>query len=220
MNKSSVAMRCNSCGQVFGKVAIKKHLERCVVKEGKGNAADTIVFWIRVQGYYQKEYCMYLDISANASLNDLDQFLRDTWLECCGHLSMFKIGGDIYDSAPDLNDGFYESHSMNAKLKNVLYEGLEFVHEYDFGSTTVLKLKVLSERVQPRRRGKIILMARNLPPVIECVQCGKPATQLCCECYEVDAQFCDECGEDHPCGEEMMLPVVNSPRMGVCAYGD
>jgi hypothetical protein len=29
--------------------------------------------------------------------------------------------------------------------------------------------------------------------------------------------FCDSCAEKHE-HEEMLLPVVNSPRMGVCAY--
>jgi hypothetical protein len=30
--------------------------------------------------------------------------------------------------------------------------------------------------------------------------------------------FCQDCLVEHECGEEMALPVVNSPRMGVCGY--
>jgi hypothetical protein len=30
--------------------------------------------------------------------------------------------------------------------------------------------------------------------------------------------FCAKCSEEHEDGEEMMLPVVNSPRMGECGY--
>ncbi len=30
--------------------------------------------------------------------------------------------------------------------------------------------------------------------------------------------LCDSCAEDHKCGEDMLLPVVNSPRTGVCGY--
>ena len=56
-------------------------------------------------------------------------------------------------------------------------------------------------------------------PAFACVECGRPATQLCSCCiYEEYAFYCDECGEEHECGEDMMLPVVNSPRMGVCGY--
>jgi hypothetical protein len=31
--------------------------------------------------------------------------------------------------------------------------------------------------------------------------------------------YCDEHGADHECGEDGLMPVVDSPRMGVCAYG-
>jgi len=34
--------------------------------------------------------------------------------------------------------------------------------------------------------------------------------------YKKEAFYCDECGTEHDCEEEMMLPVLNSPRMGVC----
>jgi hypothetical protein len=30
--------------------------------------------------------------------------------------------------------------------------------------------------------------------------------------------FCDKCGKKHKSHDEMFLPVVNSPRMGVCGY--
>lgn len=104
-------------------------------------------------------------------------------------------------------------------IRQCLSEGLEFVHEYDFGSTTVLKLKVLAIHTGAKRKEKVILMARNLPPVFACVEYGKQATQLCgCCIYEEEAFYCDECGAEHECGEDMMLPVVNSPRMGVCGY--
>jgi hypothetical protein len=46
---------------------------------------------------------------------------------------------------------------------------------------------------------------RNLePPLISCEVCGKPATEVC--------------AGEHECGEEMLLPVVNSPRVGMCGY--
>ena len=30
--------------------------------------------------------------------------------------------------------------------------------------------------------------------------------------------LCDERAPDHPCGEGMLLPVVNSPRVGMRGY--
>ncbi|MDD4580331.1 MAG: hypothetical protein PHF80_06615 [Methanothrix sp.] len=41
----------------------------------------------------------------------------------------------------------------------------------------------------------------------------------CCVCSgESTGRVCDECGKTHECGEDMLLPVVNSPRVGMCDY--
>lgn len=43
--------------------------------------------------------------------------------------------------------------------------------------------------------------------------------QVCSICiYEGKGWVCDECAPEHECEEEMFLPVVNSPRVGMCAY--
>jgi hypothetical protein len=58
-----------------------------------------------------------------------------------------------------------------------------------------------------------------------CSSCGKkPATQICTVCfYNEDAMFCDNCSKKHAkqCDDfddYAAMPVVNSPRMGVCGY--
>ena len=52
-----------------------------------------------------------------------------------------------------------------------------------------------------------------------CAVCGKDAAYICSECmWESDNPFfCEACAEDHE-HAEMLLPVTNSPRMGVCVY--
>ncbi len=66
---------------------------------------------------------------------------------------------------------------------------------------------------------KIRLLARNLAMSFECSKCGEPATQMCSECsWENELWLCDACGSQHECGEEMLLPIVNSPRIGQCGY--
>lgn len=59
------------------------------------------------------------------------------------------------------------------------------------------------------------IMARNELPLIPCVWCEKPATVLMVEDWEAEP-YCESCwsGDD----EMMTLPVINSPRMGVCGY--
>ncbi len=66
-------------------------------------------------------------------------------------------------------------------------------------------------------RKPIQILARNTPPIIPCEVCGEPATSLSTQCiYEDKGCLCDACAKNHTCGEEMLLPVVNSPRVGVC----
>ena len=203
--------RCTFCGGIFGKGAMKRHLESC--KERKVEPGKSKLFHIVVSAGV---YWMHLDVSGNAALKDLDGFLRNIWLECCGHLSAFTIAGVEYLSSP------YEpgDKSMNVKLSKIISPEMKFIHEYDFGTTTELELKVLSER-EGRMDDNIEILARNEPPQLMCGKCGKPATQICSECiWESDENglLCDKCARKHECGEDMMLPMVNSPRSGVCGY--
>ncbi len=82
-----------------------------------------------------------------------------------------------------------------------------------------LRLKVLAERAGAQQKKAVELLAHNVLPEIPCDVCGKPATQICSQCiYEEGGQLCEACAEQHECGEEMLLPVINSPRMGMCGY--
>ena len=109
--------------------------------------------------------------------------------------------------------------SMRARLGKVLSPGQSCTYEYDYGTTTELRLKVISESEAETKGKAIQVLARNTPPVIPCNVCGKVSTNVCSECiYENKGWLCDECASSHECGEDMLLPVVNSPRVGMCAY--
>ena len=43
---------------------------------------------------------LHLEAPASVQLQLLDDFLRDLWLECCGHLSCFTIDGVRYEAVP------------------------------------------------------------------------------------------------------------------------
>jgi len=113
-----------------------------------------------------------------------------------------------------------EDRSLGVSLENVLKVGQKFTYEYDFGSTTELKLKVISERdgVVQEEDDSVTILARNVPPVILCKVCGKPATKVVAGYFNLEENaYCNKCvrrSED----ADMMLPVVNSPRVGVCGY--
>ncbi len=215
--------QCHLCGGTFSKSAMTKHLESCKQKEkdsekssssrGPGKAE---VFHLVVEGRYAPNYWMHLEVPADATLEDLDDFLRNIWLECCGHMSAFTIEGKTYSVAPMAE---FDDESMGASLDEILSPGMEFHYEYDFGSTTHLAMRVVSQEQKQIKDESIAVLARNEPPSYPCVSCGKIATQVCTECiYSDEGCLCDECAAEHKCGEEMLLPVVNSPRVGVCGY--
>jgi hypothetical protein len=112
-----------------------------------------------------------------------------------------------------------DEKSMRVRLDKALNPGQTCSYEYDYGTTTELRLKVISEREVEAKGKAIQVLARNSPPVILCERCGKPATNVCSQCiFDDKGWLCDDCAEEHECGEEMLLPVVNSPRVGMCAY--
>lgn len=218
--------KCVFCNQTFSKRGVGRHLTACKARKAfyeqlaaKSKGAPERLFHLHIRDAFSGDYWLHVEIPARASLRDLDQFLRDIWLECCGHLSMFRIEGQDYfvtsEVARDLG-----GMSMAPKLGAVLRPRVEFQHEYDFGTTTDLVLTVVAERQGVAAETPVHVMARNDPPPIMCSVCGKaPARVLCIECiYDEEAWFCIQCGAKHECGMEMLLPVVNSPRMGMCGY--
>lgn len=223
MAKQQSKGKCLLCNSIFGKAGMTKHLKSCIQNSTNyeeisvnQKSHSRKIFHIMVEGQESPEYWIHIKASANVKLNDLDGFLRDIWLECCGHLSAFKIEGQIYSSSPMEE---YNERGMGKKLGDILGPNIKFSYEYDFGTTTALILKVVSE-VETEIKGKTIqLLARNDPPLITCDNCRNIATQVCAQCiYSGEGWVCDECTHKHECGEEMLLPVVNSPRVGMCGY--
>lgn len=354
MAKAKIASTgiCDFCKGEFDKGKMTQHLKYCKARQAGIQAEETgksrkpkksKLFHILVEGREYPMYWMHLEMPAALTLYELDDFLRDTWLECCGHLSAFKIGNISYASAteddfyggpfmslpggeaeatsapageeeedvedeeeeglslppvpaeiqgrfqelvaaefPDreieitpldllqklrgifsqiletapealaiseqtrgeikevirefdmqimlvgliesMEDRIPQERDMDIPLEEALKVGQKFTHDYDFGSTTYLSLKVLAEREGVAHKGRkaIHVLARNNQPVIPCVKCGQPA--VVCEpgYYSVwDSALCEQCAqkaEDSEWSYEEMMPIVNSPRTGVCGY--
>jgi hypothetical protein len=225
--------KCIFCNELFSKQAMTRHLKSCKKRKEIGSQ-DTKkkrkeMFHIVVDCPGIPEYWMHLEVPANFSLEQLDGFLRNIWLECCGHLSAFTIDGVRYSSYLDadgpifsfIGDPFFhkEEDDMESDLIDVVEVGKEFSYEYDFGSTTELRLKIADKYETPTSKASIKVLSRNEPVEETCVDCEQPATQVCTECYyESPGTYCDKCLPKHDCGDDMALPLVNSPRAGVCGY--
>ena len=109
---------------------------------------------------------------------------------------------------------------MTSMIGTVFAVGKKFDYEYDFGSTTALWGEATGARVGSAGKKPVRLLARNDRIVWPCAKCKSPATIICPFCLDDGAcLFCDEHAKAHACqDQDVYLPVVNSPRMGVCGY--
>jgi len=195
---------CYICGLELGKTAMKNHILKAHGKEESWQECRLL----KIEGAYDKDYWLFIDVPVDKTLAAVDGFLRKIWLECCGHLSAFR--------SPKRTERFDIPKSW--KLSSFI-TGDKILHEYDFGSTTTTLITVVGETTRKPQREVVRLLARNVPVDYKCEECGAPADYICMDCvYDSDNPFyCDDCGEKHE-HEDMLLPVANSPRMGVCGY--
>jgi len=209
---------------------LARHLKTCP-KRLEAQAAATAatatakrrgqtLYHLQVQDAYDGYFWLQLEMRGDATLYDLDYYLRAIWLECCGHLSQFKIGSRRYTEIFEDGLGIGDEHSLDIAVEKLFMPGMEIPYEYDFGSTTELIIKVMDRRRgQPTTPHPIVLMGRNKFEPPPCTECDEPATYICTECtYARDRyEFCDAHARGHE-HEEYLMALVNSPRTGVCGY--
>ncbi|MBI4783228.1 MAG: hypothetical protein HY785_18180 [Oscillatoriophycideae cyanobacterium NC_groundwater_1537_Pr4_S-0.65um_50_18] len=209
---------CTYCGKTMTQSGLTKHLATCtqrqeaIAKANQKKSASQKLYHLRVQDAYRSEFWLNLEMRGAKTLQDLDDYLRDIWLECCGHLSQFSAGR-----------GLAAEVSMRRKIDDVFQRSSELNHVYDFGTSSETQIKLVEVREgQPTTSHPIALMARNLMPEESCIECGETATHLCLECLMNDQTWgvlCDRHAETHPhddYGDPVLL--VNSPRLGMCGY--
>ncbi len=215
---------CTLCGYSDDIVGMETHLGTCLaqnseaqtVKTGKQSIRfadhDHILHVVVFEPYVQRHW-LHLAIRTDTTLQDLDQFLRDLWLECCGHLSHFEIDGTYYERP----SGFSSGKSMEVAIGTIISPEQSCGYEYDFGDTTALGLYsyALYTASAPEH---IYILARNNAPAQPCDNCGAPATkQGYTEPFtlEPDGVYCNSCAKEY----DDLYPILNSPRSGVCGYG-
>jgi hypothetical protein len=202
----------------MAKGGLTRHLKSCPQRQEAIAAADRgpgralTLYHLQAQDAWGGDFWLHLEMKGSATLEDLDRYLRAIWLECCGHLSQFSVGGWGGDEIP-----------MGRRIERVFEPGVELEHIYDFGTSSHTMVKALDVRQgKPLTEHPIFLMARNDLPEVPCMECGQPAAWLCLECLDENDEpgfLCDEHVETHPhddYGEP--VPLVNSPRVGMCGY--
>lgn len=246
MPELSSTGKCLYCNLEFKKAGITKHLDKHIAEKvptGKSGKSfllkiDTNTKWSGMPPYF-----LNIWMDGNAIMETLDLFLRQIWLECCGHMSSFtnpklakkSVGMWNFFYAEDLlakgktkeYEKLMEESSgevpKSRKAKDALHKGLKLEYQYDFGSTTELQITVAAE-YPVQADEKIVLLSRNEPLEILCDLCSvKPAVTICSVCVYGESVFCKDCAKKHgkvcpDFNDYAAMLVVNSPRMGVCAY--
>lgn len=204
---------CTYCGDTYKKSGMVRHLRACVDRKAalqNASGSSETLYHVRVDEAHGAFFWLDLEVRGSATLDDLDDYLRSIWLECCGHMSRF--GGWGHDELP-----------KSARVDEIFETDFAVEHIYDFGSSTHTQLRVMDTREgAATTKHPVALMARNDAPDVQCSKCEKQANWLCVECmYESDEapELCDEHADSHPHeGYGPPLPIVNSPRVGVCGY--
>jgi len=202
---------CNLCGSAFSRKGMTRHVKSCLPKYLDRLAAErsSRLVCLKVAATHAPDYFLHLLVPARSTFEFLDLFLRDIWLECCGHMSAFFYPGSYYPIRKRISVG------------EVLSPGTKLGYQYDFGSTTDLTIQSIDlyQGAWEPEDG-VLIIARNAQPIVPCDACSRhPAVWICTECQWAEGGWlCETCAKKHDCDEEMFLPVVNSPRSGVCGY--
>lgn len=220
---------CAFCGKESAKGGMTRHLRSCAARAEAIAVADggpgrtEPIYHLQVLDAWAGYYWLHMEMRGTALLEDLDEYLRAIWLECCGHLSSFNLGGVSYTQIFDDGMNWGVQKAMDVPVGTLFDPGMETPYQYDFGTTSELVIKVLDVRQgKSLTPNPIMLMARNKLDPSVCVVCGAPATSICQTCLweneGADCTYCDEHAEDHDCDEPFVQGIYNSPRTGMCGY--
>src|SRR3989344_5843529 len=119
--------RCKFCQKDFTKREIANHLDLCP-KRGKDNNIKNLR--LRVVDPYMKNFWLIVEVNNQAKLKDLDDLIRDVWVECCDHLSLFRDYGN--------------KKGKGRIIMDILNPGDIVNYIYDFGSSTELIIEALA----------------------------------------------------------------------------
>lgn len=238
--------KCLFCEKTFAKAGINRHLKTHLEeKENEETAKLGKSYFVKVEvnpRWGTTPYFLSLWVDGNAEMGDIDDFLRAIWLECCGHMSAFRNpaqrrqgGWDFFEAIDLMAQGKTKEYEklmeesngeipMSRKVNKVFRKDLKLEYEYDFGSSTELQLTVIDE-FSIKADDDVVLLSRNEPPKILCDCCKKAPATVECTVHDWDENslFCPKCAKKHAkeCNDfddYAAMPVVNSPRMGVCGY--
>ena len=222
--RSAIPGTCNICQETVPGNRIRRHLMRCIEactglspsrdvrrKDRRRTSLKTAHISVRSR---EQPHWLELGVRCDATLRDLDKFLRSLWLECCGHLSQFKINDVTYSGAVPMPgdkwhfEPMYEGEEawrhMGRSVNAAIPVLTRFEHEFDYGTPTELVLEhvavfgELVQRLVPSQRwhgGKVVILARN-HSLQACLRCRGPAQWKAIPEYDEDEEYYFEYDEE------------------------
>ena len=214
--KKQTRGNCTFCNREMTRSGLSRHLTSCP-KRKKAIAAtqdgrlDTL-YHLVVRDAYDGDFWLHLEVNGRSTLRDLDYYLREIWLECCGHMSQFSVGGWRGQEIP-----------MTRTMASVFTSNVQLTHIYDFGSSSETLIKVVKKRRgRPLTDKPIYLMARNNLPEAVCDECDAAAGWYCADCLVERGEWitvCEKHRAEHDHDEYGgITALINSPRVGMCGY--
>ena len=219
---------CLLCGGSCSRLGSAQHIKHCrgrSVRETNwnrrsGHPEEVRSYHLQMWDPSDPDFWLHIEIAAHLTLETLDSFMRQTWMECCDHLSQFFINDRCYRRSVD--NYLYEDRPMNISLDEVLGSTKKpFWYEYDFGSTSQVRMKVLSKGYS--RWPGIRLLAHNTLSFYKCGLCEENATTIRHQ-WNNDGReqgkevLCDTAKHPPAFLDKREYPIANSPRWGICGY--
>ncbi|WP_297632333.1 SEC-C metal-binding domain-containing protein [uncultured Clostridium sp.] len=155
--------KCYFCGKDVTNRTAKRHAKTCSVFQEKNEEGIKLSkslkerFIIKINDKETKKFTLYIVMDSYLKLRELDNFIRDIWVECCNHLSLFKINGERYFSNTEINDG----ENQEYRLEEIFDIGDKFDYEYDFGTTTYLEGEIIDKIKSGDNAPQIEIIIRN-----------------------------------------------------------
>ena len=91
--KTASSGKCIFCNKSFTKTGITKHLDTHLAEKTIDEQPGKSIH-VKIEAnpkWGALPYFINLWIDGNASMGDIDIFLRQIWLECCGHIVVLPI---------------------------------------------------------------------------------------------------------------------------------
>lgn len=158
---------CSLCKKLMTSRGMGRHLSACLDKNLHHIADATketpgIQHLKILKGHKGSPYWLHLAVDRNTTLDKLDAFFRDIWLECCGHGSAF------FEKMPYASAEIGMSTTIGKDLGS--QGSMSYV--YDFGSETQLLIDSLASYPgKIKGNTKLVILARNPEPEIVCESC-------------------------------------------------